>query len=92
MARAASDDSANSQFFIVFYPRFALDRRYTNFGRVIANMDAVDRVQRGEPPQNPTKIVQASIASDHKAPPAFVPPAPAAQPITAEMLKSSQVQ
>ncbi|QZP07203.1 peptidylprolyl isomerase [Caenibius sp. WL] len=92
MARAASDDSANSQFFIVFYPRFALDRRYTNFGRVIANMDAVDRVQRGEPPQNPTKIVQASIASDRKAPPAFVPPAPDAQPITAEMLKSSQVQ
>ena len=92
MARAASDDSANSQFFIVFYPRFALDRRYTNFGRVIANMDAVDRVERGEPPQNPTKIVQASIASDHKAPPAFVPPAPAAQPITADMLKSSQAQ
>src|SRR5215213_704134 len=32
MARAASDDSANSQFFIVFYPRFTLDRKYTNFG------------------------------------------------------------
>lgn len=92
MARAATEDSANSQFFIVFYPRFALDRRYTNFGRVIANMEAVDRIQRGEPPQNPTKIVQASIASDHKAPPAYAPPAPAATPITADMLSKSKAQ
>lgn len=92
MARAATEDSANSQFFIVFYPRFALDRRYTNFGRVIANMEAVDRIQRGEPPQDPTKIVQASIASDHKAPPAYSPPAPAAAPITADMLSKSQAK
>ncbi len=63
MARAQSDDSANSQFFVVFYPRFALDRKYTNFGRVIAGMDAVDAIERGEPPANPTRIVQASLAS-----------------------------
>ena len=68
MARAASEDSANSQFFIVFYPRFALDKRYTNFGRVISNMAAVDAIQRGEPPQNPTRIMQASIASDNRPP------------------------
>ncbi|MXO58773.1 peptidylprolyl isomerase [Altererythrobacter salegens] len=67
MARAESEDSANSQFFIMFYPRFALDKRYTNFGRVIGNMAAVDAIHRGEPPQDPTWIVQASIASDHKA-------------------------
>lgn len=65
MARADSEDSANSQFFIVFYPRFALDRRYTNFGRVINNMTAVDGIQRGEPPSNPTRILQASIAADN---------------------------
>ncbi len=65
MARADSEDSANSQFFIVFYPRFALDRRYTNFGRVINNMAAVDAIQRGEPPSNPTRILQASIAADN---------------------------
>ncbi|KLI63802.1 peptidylprolyl isomerase [Aurantiacibacter marinus] len=64
MARADSDDSANSQFFIVFYPRFALDRRYTNFGRVISNMPAVDAITRGEPPTNPTRVLQASIAAD----------------------------
>jgi len=66
MARAADKNSANSQFFIVFYPRFSLDRNYTNFGRVIAGMDAVDEIHRGEPPQDPTYIVQASIASDQK--------------------------
>ncbi|GMM94259.1 peptidylprolyl isomerase [Qipengyuania sp. MTN3-11] len=72
MARAASEDSANSQFFIVFYPRFSLDNRYTVFGRVIANMAAVDAIQRGEPPENPTRIMQASIASEN----APVPAAP----------------
>ncbi len=70
MARTEQPDSANSQFFIVFYPRFALDRRYTNFGRVIAGMDVVDSIVRGEPPANPTKIVQASLLSEGKAPPA----------------------
>lgn len=66
MARANEEDSANSQFFIVFYPRFALDRNYTNFGRVISNMAAVDAINRGEPPANPTRILQASIAADGK--------------------------
>ena len=66
MARAQAEDSANSQFFIVFYPRFSLDRNYTNFGRVIANMGAVDAIQRGEPPANPTRILQASLASQAK--------------------------
>lgn len=91
MARAASDDSANSQFFIVFYPRFALDRRYTNFGRVIGNMAAVDRIERGEPPEHPTRILQASLASDNKAPPPMplVAPSPQ-QPITADMLNKSK--
>ncbi|WP_394268905.1 peptidylprolyl isomerase [Qipengyuania sp.] len=76
MARAAAEDSANSQFFIVFYPRFSLDKKYTNFGRVIAGMDAVDAINRGEPPANPTRIVQASIASDNRPAPAFQPIAP----------------
>ncbi|MEO6387694.1 MAG: peptidylprolyl isomerase [Croceibacterium sp.] len=66
MARASDKDSANSQFFIVFYPRFSLDRNYTNFGRVIGGMDAVDEIERGEPPAHPSFIVEASIAADHK--------------------------
>jgi len=73
MARAQAEDSANSQFFIVFYPHLTLDKKYTNFGRVISNMAAVDAIQRGEPPSNPTYIAQASIASDNK-PPKFTAP------------------
>ena len=59
MARTDQPDTANSQFFIVFYPRFALDHRYTNFGRVIAGMDVVDAIARREPPSSPPRIVQA---------------------------------
>ncbi|HSJ79199.1 MAG TPA: peptidylprolyl isomerase [Erythrobacter sp.] len=78
MARASEEDSANSQFFIVFYPRFSLDRNYTNFGRVIAGMDAVDAIARGEPPANPTRILQASIAADGKPQRMAAPAVPAA--------------
>ncbi len=70
MARANEDDSANSQFFIVFEPRFSLDRKYTNFGRVIGGMQNVDAINRGEPPAQPTTIVQASIATQNLPPPA----------------------
>ncbi|MXP32264.1 peptidylprolyl isomerase [Parerythrobacter jejuensis] len=85
MARSNSEDSANSQFFLVFYPRFNLDKRYTNFGRVISNMAAVDAIQRGEPPANPTRIVQASIASDNK-PQAMPQPAAPEREITLDDL------
>lgn len=89
MARTNEPNTANSQFFIVFYPRFALDRKYTVFGRVIAGMNYADEIQRGEPPQNPTKIVQASLASEGKAaPPA--PVAPAAPIATAAELSNSK--
>ena len=96
MAREGNnEDSANSQFFIVFYPRMALDGRYTNFGRVIANMAAVDAIERGEPPAAPTRILQASIAADER--PQAIPSAPATQPgspgaITADMLSNSPTQ
>jgi cyclophilin family peptidyl-prolyl cis-trans isomerase len=89
MARTEAPDTANSQFFIVFLPRFALDKRYTNFGRVIAGMDTVDGIVRGEPPANPTKIVQASLLSQNLPRPA--PPAPTLLPnITADMLSGSK--
>lgn len=70
MARANEEDSANSQFFIVFAPTFLLDRKYTNFGRVIGGMQHVDAINRGEPPAQPTTIVQASIATQNLSPPA----------------------
>jgi peptidylprolyl isomerase len=60
-ARADSDDSANSQFFIMFTPHPELDNRYTVMGRVVAGMDAVDSIAPGEPPAEPTKIVRAYL-------------------------------
>ncbi len=77
MARSADNDSANSQFFIMFMPRPQLDHHYTVLGRVIAGMDGVDAIARGEPPANPTKILSASIEGDQAsaaAPPAAIPP------------------
>ena len=90
MARASGEDSANSQFFIVFYPRFSLDKRYTNFGRVIDNMAAVDEINRGEPPQNPTRILQASFGSDNRPQPAPQVAPAADQDITADLLNAPQ--
>jgi cyclophilin family peptidyl-prolyl cis-trans isomerase len=60
-ARADSPDSANSQFFIMFAPNASLNDKYTVFGRVIEGMDAVDKMAPGEPPEQPTKIVRASL-------------------------------
>jgi cyclophilin family peptidyl-prolyl cis-trans isomerase len=78
----AAENSANSQFFIMLAPRLALDRHYTVFGRVIGGMNFVDAIEKGEPPASPSRILQASIAADNKAPPApgqvFASPAPAA--------------
>ena len=66
MARAQSEDSANSQFFIMFQPRFSLDRRYTAFGRVVSGMQYVDAIQKGEPPAVMSRMVQVSVAADNK--------------------------
>ncbi len=82
MARAQGFDSANSQFFIVFQPVLKLDRSYTVFGRVVSGMEWVDAIERGEPPEHPTRIVKASIAADKvpAPPPASAIPAGALTP------------
>ncbi|HYW15027.1 MAG TPA: peptidylprolyl isomerase [Allosphingosinicella sp.] len=69
-ARSQSEDSANSQFYIMLGTRLSLDGRYTVFGRVISGMSFVDGIEKGEPPVSPSRILQASIASDNKAAPA----------------------
>jgi cyclophilin family peptidyl-prolyl cis-trans isomerase len=66
---AAAENSANSQFYIMLAPRLSLDGRYTVFGRVISGMNFVDGIEKGEPPASPSRILQASIAADNKAPP-----------------------
>ena len=90
MARTDSPDSANSQFFIVFYPRFALDRKYTVFGRVIGGMDVADSIERGEPPEHPTKILQASMATDNMPRPVIAPPAALPTAISVDQLSNSK--
>ena len=82
MARAQDENSANSQFFILFLPRMQLDKKYTVFGRVIEGMQYVDAITPGEPPVNPTTILQASIESDGK-PPVMALPTPPAPSIIA---------
>ena len=58
MARAQSPDSANSQFYIMLSPNLTLDKNYTVVGRVIQGMGNVDRIEKGEPPLNPTKMTR----------------------------------
>jgi peptidylprolyl isomerase len=62
-ARAEDENSANSQFFIMFSPNVALWGKYTVFGRVISGMDAVDKIAVGEPPAEPTTIVRATLGA-----------------------------
>ena len=92
MARTNEPDTANSQFFICFQPRFSLDKKYTVFGRVTSGMQFVDAIERGEPPVSPSTVTQASIASDNVAPPAFAAPAAAVAPeaaITVDQLSGT---
>jgi peptidylprolyl isomerase len=79
-ARAQDPNSANSQFFIMFGPRLAFDHNYTVFGRVTTGMEWVDKIQRGEPPQNPTRIIHAYIQSDNPPPYQAATAAPALPP------------
>jgi peptidylprolyl isomerase len=87
MARTNEPDTANSQFFICFQPRFSLDNKYTVFGRVTSGMQFVDAIERGEPPLNPSKVLQASIAADNVPPPAFTSTT-AESPITVDQLNA----
>ena len=64
MARASSPNSANSQFFICFGDARFLDKQYTVWGKVIEGMEHVDKIKRGEPVQNPDKIISARMAAD----------------------------
>lgn len=66
MARAASPDSADSQFFIVYAPSHFLDGQYTVFGQVESGMEYVDLIKKGDKSDNgsvtdPDKIISARI-------------------------------
>jgi peptidylprolyl isomerase len=64
MARAAHPDSADSQFFICFEEAPFLNRQYTVWGKVVDGMENVDKIKRGEPVNDPDKIVSMRVAAD----------------------------
>ena len=70
MARSADENSANSQFFIMFAPAPALNGKYTIWGQVVKGMEYVDQIKRGAPGSgtvsDPDRIVHLRVASDVK--------------------------
>jgi len=71
MARAASVDSADSQFFIVFSSANFLDGQYTYWGKVTQGMEFVDKIKRGDEGDNgkvndPDTIIKMQVAADVK--------------------------
>jgi cyclophilin family peptidyl-prolyl cis-trans isomerase len=71
MARAASPDSADSQFFICFDDTPHLNGQYTVWGQVIDGIEAVDKIKRGRPGSgqvsDPDKIISLKVAADVEA-------------------------
>lgn len=63
-ARSANPNSANSQFFINFTDNHFLNGQYTVYGRVIAGMEHVDAIKRGEPPAEPDRMITVRVAAD----------------------------
>jgi len=72
MARAASNDSANSQFFIMFAEGASLNGKYTVIGEVVTGMDVIDKLKKAPPGSSggtvtdPDKMVKVQVASDIK--------------------------
>ena len=70
MARSASPDSANSQFFICYEGCSPLTGQYTLFGEVVSGMDAVRKIKKGAQGSgqvtSPDKIVSMRMQSSAK--------------------------
>ena len=64
-ARSQDPNSFNSQFFITFADAGFLDGQYTVFGKVVAGMDVVNKIKKGDPQTgsapDPDKIISAKI-------------------------------
>ena len=61
MARSSNPDSGDSQFFICFEGCGHLTGQYSAWGQVESGMENVNLINIGEPPQNPDKIISASL-------------------------------
>jgi peptidylprolyl isomerase len=65
-ARTMDPDSANSQFFITYADAGHLNGQYTVWGKVVAGMEYVDMIKKGDPAANglvqaPDRIISAKI-------------------------------
>ena len=63
-ARSSNPDSANSQFFINFKDNDFLNGQYTVYGQVVAGMEHVDAIVKGEPPMYPDRMISVKVAAD----------------------------
>ena len=65
MAHGAEAASATTSFFIVLAPADSLDGKYTAFGRVVAGMDVIDKIEvaerNGEAPVTRIDVIRASV-------------------------------
>jgi peptidylprolyl isomerase len=62
MARSQDPNSGNSQFFVMFAEGSFLNGEYTVWGQVDEQgMACVDKIERGEPPANPDKMVKVTV-------------------------------
>lgn len=62
MARSQNPNSANSQFFIMFAEGSFLNGQYTVWGSVDEQgMACVDQIKRGEPVENPDKMLKVTV-------------------------------
>jgi peptidylprolyl isomerase len=67
MARRGGDNnSANSQFFIMYADGSPLNGQYTVIGEVASGMDVVDKLKKGEPVESPDKMTKVQVAADAK--------------------------
>lgn len=48
MARGADPNSATSQFYITLTPQTSLDGKYTIFGKVIAGLDVLEKIEKND--------------------------------------------
>ena len=61
MARSGNPDSGNSQFFICYNGCSHLTGDYTVWGQVVSGMEVVEKLNIGEPPSSPDKMISVKI-------------------------------
>ena len=75
MARTSDPNSANSQFFIMYGDGSFLNGQYTVIGEVVSGMENVDKLKKGEPVQNPDRMITVQVSSSPVPTPPASPPA-----------------